>query len=216
MPYALLAARPGEEASRVEEREQRRQHGLVGSDRSAVRLGDDVIGELAESHRPSVLVHGATAVDDRRRQGEAVAVGVEVQLSVESDRRHRRLDVDLGRIGECRRQPESGGHGRLALDLVDHLGCGGVHVGGRPREVAVGARRVGQLGDHRHAGLVGFAVRPRRVLATLVDEPGVGQAVLRRHLAGRVPGGAGGHAVHVDDDDAVPGALEQKSRWSAH
>ena len=65
-----------------------------------VGLHEHVVGPLAQPDRPRVLVHQTAAGDDGRRQGQAVAVGVEVQLVVEAHGGQSALHLDLHRIGE--------------------------------------------------------------------------------------------------------------------
>ena len=124
-------------------------------------------------------------------------------------RRRACVEGNLARISENSRESEAGGDGRLSLDVFDSLVVGRVDVGRRPGQVAVGRCLGCQLGNHRHAGLVGLPIEPGLLVAVLGDESGIDQAVLRRHLAGRVTGRPGRHAVHVDDDDVVAGALQQ-------
>ena len=133
-----------------------------------------------------------------------------MQLIVEADRRECRHVGDLGRVGQRRRQAEAGGDCGLVFDRFDRAGFGGVDVRRSGGQVAVGVRRRRQLGNLRHGGLVGRAVAPGCFLAVLGDQPAVDQTMLRGHLAGRVTGCSGRHAVHLDDGDTVTSLLQQE------
>ena len=115
----------GEEATGVDERQQRGNHRVVGADRAVVGLHDDLVGTFPHPRRPTLLVDRTTAGDDRRRQRCAVAVGVKVQLVVKPHCGADVLEGDLGGVGENGGKSEAGGDRCLPLDIRDArvVGC---------------------------------------------------------------------------------------------
>ncbi len=68
-----------------------------------------------------MLVDQTVGGDDGRRQGQAVAVGVEMQLVVEAHGGQGTFHFDLDGIGELGRQPEPSGSAGLGFNLLHHV-----------------------------------------------------------------------------------------------
>ncbi|MDQ3931654.1 MAG: hypothetical protein M3252_02305 [Actinomycetota bacterium] len=85
-----------------------------------------------------------------------------------------------------------------------------VDVGVRRDQIRVDVVPPGDLTHEGEGALIGFRIRASRVLTLLVDQVGVQQPMLRRHLAGRATGRAVTDPFRLDHSDPRPGLLEEQ------
>ena len=146
---------------------------------------------------------GATCRDEGVRESLEVATRVQVQLVGEA---HTGGDGEgqAGLVDDRRGQPEALRRHRLVLHGTDRSGVvrGRVDEGVRAGRRAVDGQLVGEVGDKVDAGPVRVGVLAGPVDAGPLDEVGIDQRVLCRHLARRVAGGPVTDPTGLEHDDA--------------
>lgn len=155
-----------EEATQIDERQERGEHHLAGPNLTAWSANDRVVEPFVHVRRPRELEDLCPVGGEGAGEGGGVAARMEVGLVVEAQGElDRERQVDVG--GQRGRQPKphsSGVFGFEGLPVVGHLG---VDERGRPFELAVGRCLVGEAFHRVDRLLVGLRVLPRLALAVL-------------------------------------------------
>jgi hypothetical protein len=192
----------------------------VGCDYHVLRGHGASVGRhragLAVVHvqRARVLEEVAAAAGDLLGERQEVLAHVELRLIVEPHRplhreRERGLPNERGRESELLCGLD------LRLELAHHLGGLGVGEGRQATEVAIDLPLVDEGLYAVYGRLIGPGVKAGLLLAVLLDELVVDQALLGGDLRRGMSRDAFGHFVHLDQRDRLAPALEEHGRGQA-